>query len=684
MLAAALLALHAAMLASLAGVLPWTVDERFWLHAGRYLRETGEYQPVQTWLHPPLVFLASQLGAWLGAPAGDLDAYRVVGRLGVIPFALATGALVFVLARRWFGPGAGLAALVLHVCNPAILSFAALVGTDLAVCSGVLLALWLAARWCEAPGWGRLLALGGGLGLALATKFTALLLVPALLVVLAVALARGLEPRLWWTLAGNARTRLRRAGDGVLAVVVVGALALLVLHAGYGFPGGYRPQEVEPHHAPRSAVFRALAGNEGLAALVRLLPAPFGRGLDVQVLQRESALPSALGEHLLATHPLHLPVALLLKLPVGFLLLLVAGLVLRRPALPRHAAVQCLSVAAAFGLALALVPPSGSGLRFALPIVPLLAVVAGRGVVALLGRGPLARASAVAGLLSLPAVAAWEWPAYESSFNVLAGTRPYLWVADQGFGWPGADGPGPWRDELERRHPDAERVHATGGPRLGLLRAFGRDLAPPDPRAPGRVHHWLRRFEPVARFGPWFVFRVDAGGFARRVGADPRGRTELAVALLGTAEPEQALPWLEGNPDPDVPRVRAAVAGLRAGRRDDAELGELLLALGRGDLVARMPEQPALLRARGCLQEGRPAEAVAALEAVAGARALAVPEALHLAFAWRELGALARAAEVLERHAPPPGTPEAEAFRRAGAELRSAEAGMRQLRLEGR
>src|SRR5215471_16829701 len=110
------------MLGALAAETPWTTDEPNYLQAGVALRKELRWDVLATVLHGPLTFYSNQLAAWLGASVEPWEGYKLAARLSMLPWALLCAGMVAHLARRAFGERAALAALLLHVLNPAVLA----------------------------------------------------------------------------------------------------------------------------------------------------------------------------------------------------------------------------------------------------------------------------------------------------------------------------------------------------------------------------------------------------------------------------------------------------------------------------------------------------------------------------------------------------------------------------------
>jgi hypothetical protein len=146
----------------------------------------------------------------------------LLARLPMMALALALALAIFGFARDLFGAGAALIPLGFATLDPNLLGHGRLVTTDVAVTLFLLLTVW--AIWRAAsrsPSW--LIAAGVAFGLALATKYTALLAAPivAALVLLAV-LARSAP--------GG---RLRALATGAVWLLVVAGLAVAVVWAVY-------------------------------------------------------------------------------------------------------------------------------------------------------------------------------------------------------------------------------------------------------------------------------------------------------------------------------------------------------------------------------------------------------------------------------------------------------------------
>jgi Dolichyl-phosphate-mannose-protein mannosyltransferase len=102
-----------------------------------------------------------------------------LARAGVLPFFILLTALVFCWTRSLFGDQAALVAVVLFTTIPSILAFSGLAYTDMTTACMQFAALFCFFRWMRKPNRLSAAVFGVALGLALLSKMTTLLYVPA-------------------------------------------------------------------------------------------------------------------------------------------------------------------------------------------------------------------------------------------------------------------------------------------------------------------------------------------------------------------------------------------------------------------------------------------------------------------------------------------------------------------------
>ncbi len=188
----------AALLFHAAWVVGPTYDEHFYIVAG--MSYLADWDFALNREHPPLLkFLAGLLPASVGPvelPGDHSERFNLPGSffyqtaaehwhtllvLGRVPFCLvtlATGVLLYSAARRWFGRTAGRVALVAWLGNPNVLAHGPLAALDMGCAAAMAGALVTFVAALRRPTAARRLATGVALGLACATKFTALVLWP--------------------------------------------------------------------------------------------------------------------------------------------------------------------------------------------------------------------------------------------------------------------------------------------------------------------------------------------------------------------------------------------------------------------------------------------------------------------------------------------------------------------------
>lgn len=397
-----------------------TWDETHYFGLGKYLLQSGRWDVRGSILHPPLAFYVSALplflsesdpALWQPDPGHAKDrTYRGTADVGrgqallsgqanlgdrlltqsrsmMVLLALLLGVFVFRWAKLLYGHYSAAAAAILFAFSPNLLAHARLITPDIVVTTFSLIAMYLFWRMLKLDSRKHAVAAGVGLGLALLSKFTALLLLPAML-----ALAC-----LW----GLCRKRTPLAS---YAMVLLVAFAVLLL--GYQF-------QIEPYVA----------------------------GI---LYQRDHALSGqsafCLGQYSENGWWYYLPLAFVLKTPIALAAMLAAALLLylRRTPAPGQDVDRLdeffLLLPAATVVAFFTIEHQSVGLRYILPAYPFLFVFASR----------LLRASHLGRRWAVPVALAWyvgasTWihPHYLAYFNELAGgpDRGYRYLVDSNLDW---------------------------------------------------------------------------------------------------------------------------------------------------------------------------------------------------------------------------------------------------------
>jgi MFS family permease len=178
-----------------------TFDEDVHISTGYAILRTGDLRLVED--HPPLIelwmswplLLSPQVPEPWEVPAweqGDrrlfvrndvwwrlpIDSWVIPPRVPISSLALLLGAFLFRWASDRFGPRAGLFALAFFAFDPNILAHAALATLDLGVACLIFITMYSVQRLMHRPSWMNLTMSGISLGLALAAKISAAILLP--------------------------------------------------------------------------------------------------------------------------------------------------------------------------------------------------------------------------------------------------------------------------------------------------------------------------------------------------------------------------------------------------------------------------------------------------------------------------------------------------------------------------
>ncbi len=490
-------------------------DEYDNLAYGERLLSRGIAPPANGQRMPILALNALACGA-SGCRVRELEVNepaRFLVRLPSLAFSLLLGLVVYGWASELFGPRSGFLALALFVLDPTALAHGKQLTSDMATAFFSLLAAW--SFWRLLRGRGRaatnLVACAAATALALVSKYTAVLLLPAFaLLLLAEAVGRRRDGRFD---TKRLRERLRQAAAFVL-------LVLLLVNAAYLFQGSL---------TPASAYGWQSRGLQFLRSVPLPLPLPrvFVLGLDRSSQIQEVFEPTRGYNYLLGRLSPHgtwyaFPLMILLKTPLALFPLLALAF-WRRRAVSGEPPPDGAFLAVPFAVLLAffsLLAEPQLGIRYLLPGLPLLTIYASAAA-----SGELSRRGRATTLL----LVAWYasstlsfFPHPMSHFNELIGRRIDAWrfLADSNLDWEDRS-----RDiaRYQARHPERPLVIDPRRPAAGWVLVPANDLVGiRDPE----LYRWLREnFTPVDHVGySQLLFRVPEERL-REVMARGRTRT---------------------------------------------------------------------------------------------------------------------------------------------------------------
>lgn len=557
-----------------------TYDEPDHIAYARRLVETGETERVSV-LHynsktpgtVPNAVARQAAKRWLGARESRL---RFFSRLPTVLTLALLLASVYVIGRRFLGEIAGCLATIACALDPNLIANSALATVDTLYALATLLTVGAVLWTAERPTVVRAAAVGAALGLALVAKFSAILLVPCVLVF----------P--WLIPAMRARLRTWRLVPGAVAAA---AVLLLVIGAAYRFHTvGAELNDL----AWRSPVMLRI---HALLPHLRLpLPADFLSGFDLLAVAVDKDYPVVLlGRH----HPrgvwYYFFVLWLLKEPIALLAAHVFGLA-------RTAATRALwtspvlaYLALVLGLSLAYFSfffSTQVGFRFVLMCLPLVALMAAAGLAPLVAT-PRGRRWVYAAALAAVA----ENGAYLG--NHLAFTNALVWpkreafrlVTNANIDWGQNDDKiDGWLAERGLRGAARDPVHALPGDNVfGLNAAAG----------VGKFaqHRWLREHvRPLAHFGHTYLwFHLDPATYERMLEEDRHLRpSPLQTRLCETTT--AAGPLGDGAPLelPDLGRTEGRLLCLIAAAPADVALVADAGSVVIGPAAERLRDQPQL------------------------------------------------------------------------------------------
>jgi hypothetical protein len=428
-LSIALVALASLRIVSTYSVFSHTFDEPAHIACGVEYLDHGVYgyEPQ----HPPLARVAAALGPYLlgsrsqGTPYGspnalwveanavlarspNSDAALAAARFGILPFFWIACFVVYWWGKRCFGPAEAVAAVFFFGFLPPILAHAGLATTDMALTAFLAASFLCGLIWIERPTVATAALFGAATGMAVLSKFSTLVFLPACF---AIALV-------WYFLAERPHfpRLLRAAGERLPSLLLAVLAGALLIWAGYRFSFG-------------KVWFTSVR-----------LPAPelFAGIRQVMVHNELGHATYLLGERSRTGFWCFYLVDLAVKTPLAFLILL--GLAWRLPFRKQGPYPRAwLPLAFSAGILLvAFFSRINIGIRHILPIYAGLSLLAGPGALAFWEHARARRwmAAAFGALLVWFAGSSlWSHPDYLAYFNELAGSHPENILVDSDLDW---------------------------------------------------------------------------------------------------------------------------------------------------------------------------------------------------------------------------------------------------------
>ncbi len=398
---------------------------------------------------PPQMFfkVSCLLGGGQFLYANDADAVLFRARMAAALLTFLTALLVFAVACEMFTPAVGLLALLLFVFEPNLIAHGSLVTTDMATTLFLLATVYSFYWYAKSAALPWLLLTGLSVGLALASKHSAVLFFPILLLLALVETLRN-DPASKVAPGGRLKCALRFA----VSLVVVSAVSVGILWAFYGFRFAMRPQgpamipgfsQYLPHmHHPFAQKLLTLL------ARYRLLPEAYLFGFADVFITPQHFSSYLFGNLYLHGRWFYFPGAFLIKSTIGFLLLLLClpvAIAVQRTS--RRRELISLSLPPAIYFLAAIRSDFNIGIRHILPVYPFLLILAAYAAVELvrsrqeprgtLGRGRVWLYVVSAIVLSHVVSSARAFPNYIPYANEIWGgpANTYKVLTDSNVDW---------------------------------------------------------------------------------------------------------------------------------------------------------------------------------------------------------------------------------------------------------
>ena len=407
-----------------------TSDEPAHIAAGMQWLDQGIYQYEP--LHPPLARVATALGPFLDGRRSqhnadmwvegkailgrepDYDRTLTLARLGILPFFWVACLVVYCWGRRYFDDAVACLAVLIFSMLPAVLAHAGLATTDMALTATLGAAFLAATAWVERPGARTSLLLGLTIALAVLSKLSTLVFLPA------TGLAAGAGYVLFER--PERSTFVRQIRQRLYWLPLILLTSLIFIWAGYRFSVGTVAWNALRLQLPFPELFQGIS--------------------QLATHNQAGALNYLLGQHSDTGWWYYYLVAFGVKTPLSVLAL--AGVGCASPGQTSHHRGWWLAITFSGAiLLLTMFSHINLGIRHVLPIYFALSLLAAAGLSRLLRHGsdrpaanqlPL-RWIAAALTLELVASSVLCHPDYLSYFNPLAGRHPEKILVDSDLDW---------------------------------------------------------------------------------------------------------------------------------------------------------------------------------------------------------------------------------------------------------
>jgi len=384
-----------------------TIDEMMYIGAGFYHWKAGDFQLNMT--NPPIMKLVSALpllftNATLPESIEDpknwslirqwqfardflyknivrADNILILARILVMLVSILLGIYVFRWSRELYGVGPALLSLFLFSCSPNILAHSRLATHDLGLAAFMFITCFYFWKYLNISKMRNLLLCGIFMGLSFLTKTTAIFLIPILCVYAFIRALKNNEARDRIISANTAGRNVGRLTfNNLTALMVAGAIAIIVLNAGYGFQGTFDPIPVKNPEKLQEKI----PLNKDILDIATKVPIPFPTPY-LELIKFQRSLTKRSGNVYFAGKIYEkglwylMLVSFLIKTPIPMIIIFIASLyfIVRNYRSMDAEWLMIVFVATIF-FVFSYMSNINMGLRYVLPIFPFIYLMAGR------------------------------------------------------------------------------------------------------------------------------------------------------------------------------------------------------------------------------------------------------------------------------------------------------------------
>ncbi len=373
----------------------------------------------------------------------DNDPERLLtrARFMIVLLGIGMGLVVFFWARALYGLTTAAVLLALYGLEPNVLAHTSLATTDVGVTFLIIAALYMLHRVLRGLTFANIAGLCLAFGLAQASKYTALLLGPMVMIVLAYF---SLGPEPWPCPWARSRAIIDRGkkllvSSGLLVLIIAASMA--VIWSAYRF--SYEPTGAGPGLQSTTDELKPSVDETALASKIcawldkhRLLPHKYLIGFSLAMMRDKTVHTYFNGVNRTESLWYFYPAVFALKTPTAFLILFIlsARVFFSNSVVSKTDRIVILVPLAIYVMAL-MASSQNTGVRHMLLVYPLMILMAG----SLVRRWLHDRRWAVPAVLSALLLTEFLiiYPDYLASFNLLAGgpARGSRWLVDSNLDW---------------------------------------------------------------------------------------------------------------------------------------------------------------------------------------------------------------------------------------------------------